>query len=131
MCQKVPIYINLSTKQTHTKCNAILTWTSLRIDSKSLYCRVGLLFHCFPYLGRYTSQLVMYWTLHWSKQHGLSFLVNRKWSSDSGLWVGEFTTRYPNLMKTGDPWLLPPYVEMGTCIFVILMAHTITVRESL
>ena len=33
-------------------------------------------------------------------------------------------------MKIGDLWLLPPYVEMGAHIFFILMAHTITVRES-
>ena len=45
--------------QTHTICNEILTWTGLRIGSKSLHCRVGLLFRCFPQLGRYTSQLVM------------------------------------------------------------------------
>ena len=37
-----------STKQTHTTCNAILTWTGLRVGSKSLRCRVGLLFHYFP-----------------------------------------------------------------------------------
>ena len=37
---------------------------------------------------------------------------------------------YPNLMKTGDPWLLPPYVEMGAYIFVVLMSYTVTVRES-
>ena len=35
-------------KQTHTTCNAILTWTGLRVGSKSLHCRVGLLFYCFP-----------------------------------------------------------------------------------
>ena len=33
-------------------------------------------------------------------------------------------------MKTGDPWLLPPYVEMDTWIFVVLMAQTMTARES-
>ena len=33
-------------------------------------------------------------------------------------------------MKTSDPWLLPPYVEMGAYIFVVLMAHTMTVRVS-
>ena len=46
--------------------------------------------------------------MRWSERHGFSFTVNRKWSSDFGLWVGEFATRYPNLMKTGDPCLLPP-----------------------
>ena len=38
--------------------------------------------------------------------------------------------RYPNLIKTGDPWLLPPYIEKGTCIFVVFMVHTMTVRKS-
>ena len=33
-------------------------------------------------------------------------------------------------MKTGDPWLLSPYVEMGACIFIISMAHIMTIRES-
>ena len=39
------------------------------------------------------------WFIHYS---------HRKWSSDFGLSVGEFTTGYPNLVKTSDPWLLPP-----------------------
>ena len=34
-------------KQTHITCNAILTGTDLRVGSKSLCCKVGLLFHCF------------------------------------------------------------------------------------
>ena len=33
-------------------------------------------------------------------------------------------------MNIGDLWLLSPYVEMGACIFIISMAHIMTVRES-
>ena len=43
-----PFASNNQAKQTHTTCNAILTWTDLRVGFKSLCCRVGLLFHCFP-----------------------------------------------------------------------------------
>ena len=34
-------------KQTHTTCNVILIGTDLRVGSKSLCCRLSLLFHCF------------------------------------------------------------------------------------
>ena len=55
--------------------------------------------------------------MRWSKRHGLSFTINKKWSNDFRLWVGESTTRYPNLMKTNDPWLLTPHVvERGAYI---------------
>ena len=43
-----PSASNNPTKQTHTTCNAILTGTDLRVGSKPLHCRVGLLFRCFP-----------------------------------------------------------------------------------
>ena len=43
-----PSASNNQAKQTHITCNEILTETDLRAGSKSLCCRVGLLFHCFP-----------------------------------------------------------------------------------
>ena len=42
-----PSTSNNQAKQTLTMCNAILTGTDLRVGSKSLRCKVGLLFHCF------------------------------------------------------------------------------------
>ena len=33
-------------------------------------------------------------------------------------------------MKTSDPWLLLPYTDIGSYIFVVLMTHIMTVRES-
>ena len=43
-----PSASNNQAKQTHITCNAILTGIDLRVGSKLLRCRVGLLFHCFP-----------------------------------------------------------------------------------
>ena len=42
-----PSALNNQAKKPHTTCNAILTRTDLRVGSKLLRCRVGLLFHCF------------------------------------------------------------------------------------
>ena len=54
----------------------------------------------------------------------MSFTVNRKSSSDFRLRVGEFTTGYLNLMKTDDPWLLPPpVVERGA--YILFGWHTL------
>ena len=63
--------------------------------------------------------------MHWSKRYGLSFTVNKKWSSDFRLWVVEFATRYPNLMKTGDPWLLPPHVVEMVHTYLLFWWHTL------
>ena len=71
-----PSASNNQAKQTHITCNEILTETDLKAGSKSLCCRVGLLFHCFqartlhlPTCNAMNIVLVqMAWFVHYSQK---------------------------------------------------------------